>query len=64
MGRHYSDDIFQMPVRILGGPVFVRCPIIAGIPNMVRHSRIPGIPGIRMIRHSVPVPGMEVVGTL
>ena len=28
------------------------------------HSRIPGVPGIRPARHTVPVPGMEVVGTL
>ena len=28
------------------------------------HSRIPGVPGIRPARHTLPVPGMEVVGTL
>ena len=28
------------------------------------HSRIPGVPGIRLAWHTVPVPGMEVVGTL
>jgi hypothetical protein len=28
------------------------------------HSRIPGVPGIRPARHTVPVPGMELVGTL
>ena len=28
------------------------------------HSRIPRVPGIRPARNTVPVPGMEVVGTL
>ena len=28
------------------------------------HSRIPGVPGIRPARHSVPVLGMEAVGTV
>ena len=35
-----------------------------GVPYMVRHSRIPGIPGTRMTRAHCSIPGMEPVGTV
>ena len=38
--------------------------ILNSIPDMVRYSRIPGIPGIRTLQHSVSAPGIEQVGTV
>ena len=53
----YYGHIIAMPIRFVF--LAVQCP-----DRYIWHSRIPGVPGIRTVWHSVPVPGMEAVGTL